>query len=202
MIVLDDEPDLLIDQLVKFLYLGSYDDSFSKTLGSPWGSMQFNIKVLIAADKYDIPDLGDYASQKLLARLPRVNLKNPAGKQDFLHAVYELYQEGPASATKLRDELKEVGISNSHALFADDFKKSDDGNEETLAFHKLIRDVPEFGDQVMVTLSAAFAEKKKDSVGTSTYRCDTCQTQFVMTHGRYDLKVYCPHCKGPAKKLW
>lgn len=195
---LSDEPDHLIEQLIRFLY---NDDDY-KTPEIAYGPMQLNTKMFIAGDKYDVPDLCEYASHKLLAEMPNVNFKDPTIKQDFLNTVYELYQDAPATADYLRGELIVAGISHSRALFEDDFKKDDEGKEEDLTFHQLVRDIPEFGDQVMLALSEAFAENKANAVGTRTCRCDTCRTQFVMTHGQLYLKVHCPHCKLPARNLW
>ncbi|KAK4503124.1 hypothetical protein PRZ48_006551 [Zasmidium cellare] len=198
-IELTDEPDLLIDQLVRFLYLAKYDAKFCKTTESPWGPMQFHLKMFIAADKYDIQDLAGYAKQEFLSKLERVD--SPADRRDFIHAVYELYQASPASETELRAKAVEVGTSNSYVLL-DDGLKEEDGKENDLTFHRLLREIPEFGDQVVVALSAAFAEKKKNSVGTATYRCEGCRSQFVITNGRCDVKIHCPECRKAARKLW
>ncbi|KAF2165467.1 hypothetical protein M409DRAFT_24317 [Zasmidium cellare ATCC 36951] len=197
---LSDERDFIIEQLVRFLYLATYDTAFCKKTDSPLGPMQFNLKMFIAADKYDVPDFADYAKKKFLSELDKVD--SPAEEQDFIRAVKELYKAGPTSAAELRAKAVEAGTSNAHILLENGLKMSSKSKGDDLTFHRLIRDFPDFGDPIVLTLSVAFAEKKKSFTSTLMCRCDACRNQFNMTWVRNDVKVYCPVCREPARRLY
>lgn len=189
---LSDEPDLLIEQLVRFLYRGEYDDTFCKGAESPWGPKQFNLKMFIAADKYEIPDLACYAKHKFQDLLNKIG--DAQQRQDFMRAVYDLYHEAPDSAAELRGKVIEAGVSASHVLFEDGLKTQQEPEQADLTFQQLVRDVPEFGDEVMLALSK-FARKK------TVFECPHCNCKFSVTSVRCDLQVHCPYCKKWARGI-
>lgn len=62
--MLHDETEIVVDQLIRFLYLSTYDDG--ACTGSVQGPIQFNLRMFIAVDKFDIPHLRQLAYKNFI----------------------------------------------------------------------------------------------------------------------------------------
>ena len=79
---------------------------------------------------------------------------------------------------------------------------ADSKDEEAVDFGQLLRDIPEFGQLVMVRLAAAFAEKHQIDTDARTYRCDRCRSCFTIADDPLQRKIKCPLCTETAKFLY
>lgn len=160
------------------------------------GTIEFNVKMFAAADKFCIDGLGHLAALHFGFRLSLFD-----DRQDFIRAAYELYRNAPdagADATEMREMAVEKATRNSYDLLTDERSK----DEEAVDFGQLLRDIPEFGQLVMVRLAAAFAEKHHIDTDARTYRCDRCRSCFTIADDPLQRKIKCPLCTEIAKFLY
>ncbi|KAK4503125.1 hypothetical protein PRZ48_006552 [Zasmidium cellare] len=180
-IELHDDRTEVIAQVIQFLYLSTFEDIPSFWPDRVFGPIQFNLKVFMAADKYDIPHLADQARAKFKTRISRCG-----NAQDFISTVRELYEDELDITKEMRKSAIEAAVSHASRLFEQD-SKANEKDDQTDTFHKLIYDIPTFGAEVMAGFLAKVGQLEQSLQGGLKYRCRLCNIGIEIT-GTWGIK--------------
>lgn len=198
-----DEREEVVDAVVDFFYLSSYDYSKSvATKTSVIGPLQFSVKLFAAADKFLIDGLEYLALHNFNILVEQVSLM---ARPDFLGAIYEVYETTPSRNKTMREQMVSKTISQAVSLF----DKTSENLPSSPQFQRLIRNLPSFGAEVVLALTARMEEKmaemeslKKGFAGSETSHCPHCDVDFKVAKELKDETLYCPRCKKVAIRFW
>lgn len=151
------------------------------------GTIEFNVRVYIMADKYDMPILARMACEKFKDRAEEI-----WNEPEFAAVVGEIYNIETGSKEQLREVAVEVCKLHCLGIFAKKNKASQ--------LLQLMRTVPEFGADLAGILAAECIESASGLrllMNERRYRCDEpdCAKSFVVNHHRtVDAVAHCPYC--------
>lgn len=192
-----------MDAVIDFFYLSGYNNKKNIAIqGSLLGPLQFSVKMYTAADKFDICGLGDLALHDFNVLVEQTSCMPPS---EFISTIYEVYELAPNGETTMRNQM--VSKTISQALFL--FGKPSQTLPSSPQFQKLIMDLPSFGTEVVLALTARVEEKmaemevlKKGFTGSETSHCPHCEVDFKVAKELKGEILYCPRCKKSAIRFW
>lgn len=182
--------------MIQFLYLSTYEDASCMRPEGLFGPIQFNLKVFIAADKYDVPSLPEQAGAKFKIRMSE--LSSP---EDFISTVRELYEDAFDITKDMRRFAIEAAVSHASSLFNRD-SKVDKKDKKADTFRKVIADIPAFGAEVMAGLLTKFDKREETFPRATAYRCHFCKININVSRACGSSVAYCPYCKEKASQFW